>query len=289
MDNPESVQEVSVSASVPSGSLSKKRFDKQLKKMAFPLVALGILVVAGVAAAFLATSKSKVGTSVKAAVCKDTECSVGNACQIPPYKLTVDGRQYECLGANQWKTPEGRVVLGDQQGPLVDRRGVTSVRRASLESDYRKGCVVTFGFVKNGQVDPSLEPKALAEINKIKDKIRAGLKCDEVLSLVSRGMTQQEEAAFKAQIKANPVGATARFRNFVNPFSAFLEGISTNFAFDGSLNRHEKLGEFFYQDNPDFRTNLLKLVAGGVTEPFPIYWSSDTGKTKYGYMIISVE
>lgn len=130
------------------------------------------------------------------------------------------------------------------------------------------GCIFSLRYDATS-ASATLKDEAKTEIDKIKQRLANGEKGEDILEEVTSGQ--------KPGVKVDPKNLVA------NPFAKFQPQDSPNFCFKNTSEVNTRLTQYFYQINPDFNTNFQNKTV----KPFMIYRTNQSGKTDYGWMIIS--
>lgn len=248
--------------------------------MLFLLLAAVILIPLFLVLLGNASFKSK----SKAAGCEpiSEKCVGVDASQCFGKGESIENGMYTCIGNSEWQNnSNGQKVVGYPSA--------SANKEVQFEVDEKQGCTLALGFLgSNQEIDLALKNEAEKKIVELKSMWETGTKCDELLSLIRIGKTQTQMNEIKELAAKDSVTADKLFAE-PNSYEKFLSGISANMAFSGSAERHMNFGEYFYQDNPDFRQKLSVLETGKSTDPFLLYASGAVGKREYAWMIIMRE
>lgn len=155
-----------------------------------------------------------------------------------------------------------------------------------LQVDSKSGCVFTLRFDSEGDTQ-ALKQEALALTNSLRTQLRQGKNAADLHYEMTTGLTKEEAASRLKEYGQNREAFRSKYRGVVNPYEKFEVAWAPNFCFTNSTDRHARLGQFFYEVNPDFQTAFNSLDVGDISEPIVIYTSSPDGAKEYAWMIIS--
>lgn len=193
------------------------------------------------------------------------------------YECAPDGKQTVCVNG---KTQATGSCCAQEVAPPPE----------TAMSDTAAGCIFTLGYEKEGTLDPGLKEEAFAQLDLFREDILNGnITADELVQVITTGVTFDETKSKRRERFENPDSYTRKYKDWVNPYSKFLEGISTNFCYQDSSERDNKLTNFFYEDNPGILQTFQQLNPGDVSSPISIYHTSSEGKKEYATMMIYKE
>jgi hypothetical protein len=147
------------------------------------------------------------------------------------------------------------------------------------------GCVLSLRY--DATESASLKDEAKTELTKIKSRLENNEKGEDLLFEILNGQTKVQKDALDKERSTNRDAYLAKLKTLIGPFSKFQPENSPNFCFKNTKEINDKLTVFFYNLNPDFQTNFVKTAILRTSEPFQIYKSTQSGKTDYGWMLIS--
>lgn len=260
--------------------------------VSLPLVLVTVAVVVILLVAYILT-KSSIGIPSHAQYpkCSKNSCAYQRLCHLSGKTITVGAVSYTCEGGNYWADPTGKLIAGDANGPILSTAKPTApivpsptaiLIEPTLASDNRSGCLLSLRFDRNDVPDPTLKAQAKAKIDALAALIKNGQSPQSVLSQIlpnTAATAVNDIWSQRGNTGANQVAQT-------NPYEIFQTEDAPNLCYTNSSVRHERLGSFFYEANPQFQKVFQTVGPGQVSEPFVIYRLSPSQTIEYAWTII---
>jgi hypothetical protein len=204
---------------------------------------------------------------------------------IPLFVFVVTGIvSFSLINGNKNKTLQYQSKASEPVG-YSSKKAKTGYA-ALLPEATNSGCIFSLRY-DAASASATLKDNAKNAMLVIKSKLEKGEVGKDVLFEILNGQTKTDIETLNKELFTNPSSYQAKLKAMNNPYSAFQPGDSSNFCYTNTKEVNEKLTVYFYNLNPDFQTNFKNTTILRVSEPFQVYKSTQSGKTDYGWMIIS--
>lgn len=190
---------------------------------------------------------------------------------IPLIVFSVTGLvSYSIVNNKQQALTYQSKAAGQTAAPTTVAKKTVLLNEASVS-----GCIFSLRYDASS-ASASLKDEAKTAIDKIKSRLAAGEKGEDILSEILNG---PKIDTVKFDPKKPPI----------NLLSTFQPADSPNLCFKTTKEVNDRLTIYFYQINPDFQAIFEKTNAQNLLNPFTIYKSIESGKIDYAWMIIQKE